>query len=181
MAFLMAAVVLTIGAMIACSRYSHHPLFMKFSMESPEKSLMYIHNFIEPHGLYTFFKKYVNMSDVANSIVDSDILSLSENRGTSITYLTEVKCGGQAGIILEIIVQQLAGYLATGKFAGCYMFLKDISRRTGFCGIDCIKNEGDIAYVGFRFLDDKLGIDLTSKMVNRSGYGQVAELDNLVE
>jgi len=97
----------------------------------------------------------------------------------------------------KIAKQQIAKFVETGTlkeerkktessepdFSLSDIWNKAGGEKAGFQGIEYIKKEGKIAYVGLKFFQKKYNTDLILdlKMRDRGGYWQIAELSNFAD
>lgn len=170
--------------------------------KSPKYSLLQAKKSFEQHDLVTF-EKYVDVEGAINSIIDQmletaaeqeqpkdDWEQLGETMGKALAALLKPQ-------LIKLAKQQIAKLVETGKLEEEHQSsksgepdfsLSDIWNKTGgektaFHGIEYIKKEGKIAYVGLKFFHNEYNTDLILdlKMRDRGGYWQVSEMSNFAD
>ena len=193
--FLTFAIVLIVAIFTGGIIYWQYTRTPKYSLWQAKKS-------IEQRDLASF-EKYVDVEGITNSLIDQ-ILEISTEETKPQDEWEQLGEAIGKGLITilkpqltKIVKQQLVDYVETGKFEEekkgreseepqislSELWNKAGGRKSVFRGISYVKKEGEIAYVGLAFFQEKYDTSLIMdlKMRNRGGYWQVAELSNFSE
>lgn len=170
--------------------------------KSPKYSLLQAKNAFEQHDLNNF-EKYVDVEGVTNSLIDQLLEISTEKEQPKDEWEQLGESLGKGLVILlkpqlsKLARQQIAKLVETGKLEGEQQrtkseepdfSLSDIwnkagGGKAGFQGIEYIKKEGKIAYVGLQFFYKEYNTELILelKMRDKGGYWQVAEWSNFTD
>ena len=170
--------------------------------KSPKYSLLQAKNAFEQHDLVSF-EKYVDVEGITNSLIDQMLETATEQEKPKGEWeqLGESIGNGLVALLKpqlsKLAKQQIAKLVETGKleeeqestesnepdFSLSDIWNKAGGEKAGFQGIEYIKKEGKIAYVGLKFFQKEYNTDLILdlKMRDRGGYWQVAELSNFAD
>jgi len=169
--------------------------------KSPKYSLLQAKNAFEQHDLNNF-EKYVDVEGVTNSLIDQllEISTEKEQPRDEWEQLGETLDKGLVALLKpqlsKLARQQIAKLVETGKLEEQQRTkseepdfpLSDIWNKVGgekarFQGIEYIKKEGKIAYIGLKFFHKVYNTELILqlKMRDKGGYWQVAELSNFAD
>jgi len=175
--------------------------------KSPKYSLLQAKKAFEQHDLVSF-EKYVDVEGIANSLIDQmlEIATEQEKPKDEWEQLGESIVKGLVTLLKpqlsKLAKQQITKLVETGKLEEEHQktkseepnfSLSDIWNKAGgkkagfqgikYQGIEYIKKEGKVAYVGLKFFykeyNTELILDL--KMRDKGGYWQVAELSNFAD
>jgi len=170
--------------------------------KSPKYSLLQAKKAFEQHDLVSF-EKYVDVEGITNSLIDQMLEIATEQEKPKGEWEQWGESIGKGLVTLlkpqlsKLAKQQIAKLVETGKleeeqqktkseepdFSLSDIWNKAGGKKAGFQGIEYIKKEGKIAYVGLKFFykeyNTKLILDL--KMRDKGGYWQVAELSNFAD
>jgi hypothetical protein len=170
--------------------------------KSPKYSLLRAKNAFEQHDLVSF-EKYVDVEGITNSLIDQmlEIATEQEKPKDEWEQLGEFVGKGLVALLKpqlsKLAKQQIAKLVETGKleeeqesaesnkhdFSLSDIWNKTGGEKAGFQGIEYIKKEGKIAYIGLKFFQKKYNTDLILdlKMRDKGGYWQVAEFSNFAD
>lgn len=170
--------------------------------KSPRYSLLQAKNAFEQHDLNNF-EKYVDVEGITNSLIDQ-LLEISTEKEQSKDEWEQLGESLGKGLVTllkpqlsKLARQQIAKLVETGKleeeqqrtkseepdFSLSDIWNKAGGEKAGFQGIEYIKKEGKIAYVGLKFFHEEYNTELILqlKMRDKGGYWQVAELSNFAD
>ena len=164
----------------------------------PKYSILQVKTALEDHD-FALFEKYVDMESVMSSLIDQ---VLEINKSTSSPKNEWEQLGQDLGTGLvnllkpqlsSLYKQQIQKWVESGKFEtenstqqNLNYSLNDLWSRSNadkITGIEYIKKEGKIAYIGFGIKQERFDNTLifNIKMRDKGGYWQVAELMDLVK
>jgi hypothetical protein len=166
--------------------------------KSPRYTLAQIKKAIDQHDTQTF-EKLVDVESITSSAIDSILESKIQNGHSDKEGIGETIGKGLIKLLkpqLSLIAkQELIKYVETGDFEKQQVSspslqpqvsLQNILKQTGsskanFKGIEYVKKEGKIAYVGLTFHNNDYKTDMTLdiKMRDRNGYWQIVDFSNL--
>jgi len=170
--------------------------------KSPKYSLLQAKNAFEQHDLNNF-EKYVDVEGITNSLIDQ-LLEISTERKQPKDEWEQLGESLGKGLVTllkpqlsKLARQQIAKLVETGKleenrqrtkseepdFSLSDIWNKAGGEKAGFQGIEYIKKEGKIAYVGLIFFHKEYNTELILdlKMRDKGGYWKVAELRNFAD
>lgn len=170
--------------------------------KSPKYSLLQAKNAFEQHDLNNF-EKYVDVEGITNSLIDQLLEISTEKEQPKDKWEQLGESFGKGLVTLlkpqlsKLARQQIAKLVETGKlekkrqrtkseepdFSLSDIWNKAGGEKAGFQGIEYIKKEGKIAYVGLKFFHKEYNTELILdlKMRDKGGYWQVAELSNFAD
>lgn len=170
--------------------------------KSPKYSLWQAKKAFEQHDLVSF-EEYVDVEGITNSLIDQMLKSAAEQEKPKDKWEQFGESIGKGLVTLlkpqlsKIAKQQVATLVETGRieekqvktesnepdFSLSDIWNKAGKEKAGFKGIEYIKKEGKLAYVGLKFYHEEYNTNLILdlKMRDKGGYWQVAELSNFAE
>jgi len=191
---------IVIGLVIVCSLIlGAVGLYYWQYTKSPKYSLWQAKKAFKQHDLVSF-EKYVDVEGITNSLIDQILKTVTEQEKPKNEWEQLGESIGKGLVVLlkpqlsKLAKQQIAKLVETGRLEDEHQkknsnksdfSLSDIwneagGKKAAFQGIEYIKKEGKIAYVGLKFYQKEYNTDLILelKMRDKGGYWQIAELSN---
>ena len=172
------------------------------STRNPRYSLLQVQKAINQNDLVNF-KKYVDIEGISNSLIDQALKMAAEQEQSEDEWeqLGDAIARGFIELLKprlsELIQLQIVKLVETGEHefreqttdpGDPEVSISDIwdkaeGDKAVFQGIEYIKREGKIAYVGLKFFYEEYDADLILdlKMRDMGSYWQIAEFSNLAE
>lgn len=166
--------------------------------KSPKYSLAQIEKSFKQHDI-SLFEKYIDIESLTNSLIN-DILDVQKKDVAKNNFENLGESLGRGLVELlkpqfsQIAKQQLIKYVETGdlekqkhtnstnnqNFSLLNILEKSGGTKSGFKGIEYIKKDGKVAYVGIVLYNEDYNTNLILdlKMRDRGGYWQLIELSN---
>lgn len=169
---------------------------------SPEYSLWQAKKAVEQHDVISF-EKYVDVEGVSNSLIDQ-VISMRKEETQPQHESEQLGESIAKGLVMllkphlsKMASEQMVKYVETGKFEEVEkspqsgepnISLSSIWEKSGkeenaFKGVEYVKKEGKIAYIGLKFFQKNYNTSLilVLKMRDKGGYWQVAEINNFAD